>query len=186
MYSQMWNQWFAKNLYEIYPDKIEVTHEPILCDYYPRLNLWKFDSDLKPEENRVLDKHMDHIEKVTDDKIYVEIGWQSIAGISELYNRFSDRLKLIHLVRHPVNVAASLVTHNWYSSRAPERAEKAELEPFDEGARLTYYSDIWNALSEFEKCLYYWTEVNFCALSIKNRFTDLPFYHLSSSNKCNT
>lgn len=177
-------QWFFKNLSEIYANKAVVTWEPILYEYYLRKNLGKIGTDLKPSENIVLEKHLSYIEETSKKSIYIEIGWQSIAGISKLYDRFSDRLRIVHLYRNPIKVGASLVTHRWYSDNNPvvDRAELAELKPFDDGAQLKEYSKIWDSLNMYEKSLYYWTEVNFCSLAIKNRYTSLPFYSLKFEN----
>jgi hypothetical protein len=171
-------QWIAKNLSEIYADDVIALHEPIGYEYYPRINMGKYDLPARPKENSTLNKHFDFIDETIRGMNYIEISWPSIAGISELYERFGERLKLIHLYRNPVNVAASLVTHNWYTGKVEDRFEKAELTPFDDTAILTEYRDRWDNLSLFEKSLYYWTEINLRALEIKQRYSGVPFYSL--------
>lgn len=171
-------QWFVKNLNDIYSEQATTLHEPITYEYYPRINLGTYDGSLEPLNNTILKDHLNFIEKTVKHQIYIEIGWQGIAGVSELYNRFGNRLKFIHLYRNPINVAASLVTHHWYTGKVVERFEKAELRPFDEGAILTNYKKRWHDLSLFEKSLYYWTEINLRALEIHNRYHNIPFYSL--------
>lgn len=171
-------QWFAKNLSEVYSDKAIVLHEPIENEYHPKINLGRYDLAGKPKDNPVLNKHLDFIEEVTQRMTYIEVGWPGIAGVSEFYGRFGKRLRLIHLYRNPVNVAASLVTHNWYTGKIKGRYRKAELNPFDGPALLKEYKNRWQDLTLFEKALYYWTEINLRAREAKYRYTDVPFFSL--------
>lgn len=175
-------QWLAKFLGEIYEDEATVLHEPILYDYYPRLNLGRYELPLQPESNQKLQRHLDFIEEETKQKKYIEVGWQSIAGISEFYHRFRNRLRVIHLYRNPVFVAASLVTIDFYTQKHQDRNEKAILSPFDDVALLDEYKYRWEKLSRYEKSLYYWTEVNLRALEIKYQYGNLPFYSLKFEN----
>lgn len=171
-------QWLAKNLGEIYENEATVLHEPILYDYYPRLNLGRYDLPLLPKDNPRLKQHLDYIEEITKQKKYIEVGWQSIGGIAEFYRRFGNRLKVIHLYRNPVFVATSLVTIDFYTEKHQDRTEKAILSPFDDVALLDEYKDRWEELNRYEKSLYYWTEINLRSLEIKSRYDNLPFYSL--------
>lgn len=177
-------QWLAKNLSEIYSDEAVTLHEPTGGDYNLRVNLGVEDVSVENWESRKLNKHFTFIEEVTQDKSYIEVAWQSIAIIPEFYKRFGNRLKVIHLYRNPVNVAASLVTHKWYTGRVgvAERSAKSELTPFDDGATLEEYRDRWEELTYFEKSLYYWTEINLQATGIKHRYNNIPFYSLKFEN----
>lgn len=175
-------QWLVKNLNEVYSNDAVVLHEPLENEYNPKKNLGHFDSTGIVIDKDVLENHFSFVEEVTQNKSYIEISWQSIAGISKWYERFGERLKLIHLYRNPVNVAASMVTHNWYTGKVEDRYKKAELTPFDDTAILTEYRSRWDSLSLFEKSLYYWTEINLRALEIKQRYSDVPFYSLKFEN----
>ena len=158
-------QWFASNLQELYSGVVEPVHEPIGMDYFPRLNIGRPHESPRPEGNSVLADHIDRIQDVLRQKKYIEVGWQSIAGVYALHRRFGGQLKLVHLLRHPVNVAASLVTHGWYAGNG-ERAQKAELTPFDEGVKLGHYRQRWQNMDAFEKGIYHWTETHLAALDI--------------------
>ncbi|PAU92850.1 hypothetical protein CK503_14270 [Aliifodinibius salipaludis] len=175
-------QWIAKNISDTYGDEAIVLHEPIKYEYYPRKNLGIYDRPAVTKGNIILDNHLEFVDETIQNRHYIEIGWQSIAGISELHERFGKQLKLIHLYRNPVNVAASLVTHNWYTGRVEDRFEKAELTPFDDSAILSEYRSRWDNLSLFEKSLYYWAEINLRALEIKQRYSSVPFYSLKFEN----
>ena len=175
-------QWLAKYLGKFYKNEATVLHEPIQYDYYPRKNLGRYEPPLLPQDNHKLEKHLDFIEEETEQKKYIEVGWQSIAGIAEFYRRFGDRLKVIHLYRNPVYVAVSLVTIDFYTNKHKQRNEKAILRPFDDVALLNEYKDRWGEMSHYEKSLYYWTEINLRALEIKSQYDNLPFYSLKFEN----
>lgn len=175
-------QWIAKYLGKFYGNEATVLHEPILYDYYPRKNLGRYKSPLLPENNPNLKQHLDFIQEETKQKKYIEVGWQSIAGIAEFYRRFGDRLKVIHLYRNPVFVAVSLVTIDFYTKKHKERHEKAILSPFDDVALLNEYKDLWGEMSRYEKSLYYWTEINLRALEIKYQYGNLPFNSIKFEN----
>lgn len=171
-------QWIAKNLSEIYADEVVARHEPVKNDYYPKINLGRYDLPAEPNENPLLNRHLDFIDDTIQSKNYIEVGWQSIAGVGELHKRFGEQMRLIHLYRNPANVAASMVTHNWYTGKIEDRFEKAELNPADNSALLKDYKNRWGDLTLYEKSLYYWTEVNLRALEIKQRYSGVPFYSL--------
>lgn len=175
-------QWFFKNLAEYYSDEAVVLHEPIENEYHLKLNLGRYDSPVNPQENPALAGHLDFIDEVTQNKKYIEIGWQSITGVPELYRRFGDRLRLIHLYRNPVYVAASMVTHNWYTGKVKDRFEKSELTPFDQASLLNEYRDRWSDINVFEKSLFYWTEINLHALDLKYRYKNIPFCSFKFEN----
>lgn len=175
-------QWIAKNLSDFYSERAVTLHEPIKYEYYLRYNLGRFDKSLKPSNNKILTEHLEYIFEETKSRKYIEVGWQSIAGVSQLHKRFGNRLRLIHLYRNPVEVAASLVTHNWYTGKGKERSEKAELTPFDNVSLLGEYRERWDDLNLFEKSLYYWTEINLCAKNLEYRYDEVPFYSLKFEN----
>lgn len=175
-------QWIAKNMNEIYADEVIARHEPVKNEYYPKINMGRYDLPAKPKENPLLNRHLDFIDDTIQNKNYIEVGWQSIAGIDALHKRFGEQMRLIHLYRNPVNVAASMVTHNWYTGKIEGRFEKAELTPFDNAALLKDYKKRWRDLTLYEKSLYYWTEINLRALEIKQRYSGVPFYSLKFEN----
>lgn len=171
-------QWLAKNLGDNYSDQAIIEHEPIENDYYLKLNLGRYTPPLLPENNPSLSSHLDFINEIIKDKIYIEVGWQSIGGIAELYSKFGKHLKFIHLYRNPLKVAASMLTHTWYKGKVEDRFKKSAITPYDEMSLLKEYKYRWANLDLFEKSLYYWTEVNLRAIEIKHYFNDIPFYSL--------
>jgi hypothetical protein len=44
------------------------------------------------------------------------------------------------------------------------------ISPFDKGVSFAGYRERWSAMLPFEKCLFYWAEVNAFALRLEERF----------------
>lgn len=171
-------QWLADALSRRLGDRAVVAHEPLDHDYAPREMLGagdphRLDSNLAEP---ILD-HVDFIEEVLESKPYIECGHPSWSSIPYLLRRFEGRVKVVHLVRHPVPTALSWLTHLAYCRPAPHLAEKVLLSPFDEGVRFPSYRQRWDSMTPYEKSLYYWLEVNAlaCALpeALRIRYEEL-------------
>jgi hypothetical protein len=125
-------------------------------------------------------RHFDAIHETLKTRSYVEVGFPAFAAAPLLRDEFGERLQLVQLVRNPVQVAASIVTHRWYSSggRSDIKANVA-LTPSDAGVRLRNYAGRWTAMSEFEKALFYWAEVHLYGLEVQTRLSAVPFFQVS-------
>jgi SEC-C motif-containing protein len=151
-------QWLAKNLGEHYGDLLAVTHEPHLRDYLPRQLLGIADPAQWPTL-ALLDRHLATIEQHLATKSYIECGWPCYGPLPYFVKRLAGRVRVIHLVRHPVPTAASMVTHLCYHPRPDQLTEKALLTPTDAGVAMPEYAERWATMSRFEKCLYFWGEI---------------------------
>jgi hypothetical protein len=173
-------QWLTNVLDKAYPELAVVTHEPLGSRYCPKHFLRAYDRMAELQEIEVVKKHLEWIEGLSDDLIYVELGWPCFAAIPLLCEYFQGKIKLVHLVRHPVNTSLSLVTHNFYQPeiRNNEYIKLAQLDPFDAGVIQKSYAEKWNAMTPYEKCLFQWTEINLYALELRNRFKEVPFLQL--------
>jgi hypothetical protein len=172
-------QWLASALAESYPDRLAVAHEPLHARYRPREALRHAGGDgvssaLPAEVNR----HMEAIEAELASRRYLECGHPCWSTIPSLAARFRGRVRILHLVRHPLPTSFSWLTHQAYQPPLlPHLAEKTLLSPFDEGVRFVEYRDRWARLTPFEKCLYYWTEVNAFGLALESRL-QVPWLRL--------
>ncbi|WP_395795473.1 hypothetical protein [Aquimonas sp.] len=172
-------QWLATALAEAYADQLAVEHEPLHSRYQPRKALEHASSagaaaQLPAEVLR----HMDAIEARLQTQAYIECGHPSWSTIPRLIERFRGRVRVIHLVRHPVPTSCSWLTHQAYQPPLlPHLPEKILLSPFDAGVRFPDYRERWHALTPFEKCVYYWTEVNAFGLDLQPS-VDLPWLQL--------
>lgn len=163
-------QWLVKQLTAIYGDLVTVRHEPIFLHYQPKSMLEHQDPGRLPDASRFLD-HVERIESALAVRPYVECGWPCYGAIPYLTQRFEGRVRIVHLMRHPVDTARSLVTHRWYQ-RPPmvkEIADQGELSPFDRGTLFHDYRTRWATLSSYEKCLYFWAEVNGLGLGLEEK-----------------
>jgi len=75
-----------------------------------------------------------------------------------------EQFRWVHVVRDPTYCAGSLVTHFCYDRESPffqpEWNELVYLHPTDPGVSLGDMADSWADMNDFEKCLFYWFEVN--------------------------
>lgn len=172
-------QWLARNLDDTYADLITVTHEPIFDDYFPREFLVERDFENIALPSKVA-RHVDDIERIAQDRPYMECGWLSYGTIRYLAHRFRDCFRVVHLIRHPVTSASSMIRHKYYSPHRLEDSlnEKALLTPFDNGVLFPEYRDRWAAMGEYEKCLYFWAELHALGLNLKEEL-DVPWLRIS-------
>ena len=156
-------QWLAQNLADHYGDLLAVTHEPHNREYLPR-QLLGIDDPARWPSIALIDSHIAAIEQDLASKSYVECGWPCYGPLRYFVKRLSGQVRVVHLVRHPVPTAASMVTHLCYHSRTDQLSEKALLTPSDGGVAMPEYAERWASLSRFEKCLYFWGEIALLAL----------------------
>ncbi|MBI3921180.1 MAG: sulfotransferase domain-containing protein [Armatimonadetes bacterium] len=174
-------QWLAYNLRNAYGDLAEVTHEPLGVGYRPKefLRMYEKLNDMLsiPE----IASHFAYVAQVQDTgRDYIETGWPCYAAIPLFIEQFGADVKLVHLTRHPVPTAISLMTQNLY---CPERrddadARLAELEPSCSGMTQKSYGDLWNEVTFYEKCLFWWTEIHLYATELHDRYPDTAFIQL--------
>jgi hypothetical protein len=172
-------QWLASLFERAGGDLVDVRHEPLGNDYAAREMLAagdpaRLDSELK---GPIL-AHIEEIERVLDTRSYIECGHPAWSTIPYLIRRFASRVRVVHLVRHPIPTAWSWVTQLAYCPpMAPHFPDKVLLSPFDEGAGLQSFRDRWAVMNPYEKALYYWAEVNAFGLEIE-RAADVPWMRM--------
>lgn len=172
-------QWLAKALADAYPDRLAVEHEPLHAGYEARKTL-RYTAAAHPAPQlppQVVD-HMARIEGRLATLPYVECGHPAWSTVPLLAARFHGRVKVVHLVRHPVPTCWSWLTLQAFQPPLlPHIAPRTLLTPFDDGIRFPEYRARWDTLVPFEKCLYYWCEVNAFALALQSRL-DAPWLRL--------
>ena len=175
-------QWLAASLEERYPGLLEVEHEPLGPLYRPRRFFRRY-SD--PEAILEVPEVRRHVERIEGAGRYVETGWPAFAALPLLADRLADRLRVVHLTRHPVPTALSHLAHNSYagSPRDDAYTRMATLAPTDPNVFQPEYAERWDLLSPYEKCLFWWTEVNLFGLEFEKRFDGhIPFIRLKSED----
>jgi len=171
-------QWLTASLREHY-DGLTVEHEPIGPLYRPRTY---FRSYADPEAILDVPEVRDHVDRLAAEARYVETGWPVFAALPLLAERFADRLRVIHLTRHPIPTALSHLAHNSYagSPRDDAYTRLATLAPCDPNVFQPEYAERWDDLTPYEKCLFWCTEVNLFGLEFPERMPVIPFLRVKS------
>jgi hypothetical protein len=170
-------QWLAATLGRLYPDLAVVQHEPVGTAYNSR----RFLGDLEPGDAVIgapaVAAHLERVEATLRDADYIETGSPLYGVVPYFLRRFPGRVRLVHLVRHPVPTALSIATHDRFSRSGKEAAwmEAAMLDPWVPGVRQADYRQRWEAMTDYEKSLFFWTEVNLLADDLARRFPEVPF-----------
>lgn len=159
-------QWLAEVLSAAAGARARVEHEPLHNDYAPRRMLGAGDpAMLEPRQARKVAAHVAAIETELTRRDYIETGHPCWSSVPWLARRFAGRVRVVHLVRHPVATACSWVSHGAFvPPLLPHLPAKELISPTDAGVAFPGYRDRWPELSPFEKSLVYWAEVNAFAL----------------------
>lgn len=119
--------------------------------------------------------HIDKLDSVGT-RIYVETGWPCYAAIPLFVKLFGSRVGVIQLVRHPVPTAMSLLTHDFYWEGSPSRyVKQGALDPFSCPVIQVEYAERWGLMSPYEKCLFWWSEINLYAEELRSLYADVPW-----------
>jgi hypothetical protein len=154
-------QWLTRRLNRHFDDLLEARHEPVGYLYRPRDTLRDEGALRALRAEPAVTAHFDYIHGILAERAYVEVGFPAYALAPLLRAEFGEALRLVQLTRHPVKVAASLVTHGWYCEGGREDIARAVAPvPADPGVTLKDYAARWPAMTPFEKSLFYWYEVH--------------------------
>jgi hypothetical protein len=169
-------QWIAHSVEDAYPDLVRVTHEPLHDRYDPRSALGQ--GACGQAVPGLVREHADAIERGLAERAYLECGHPCWSTLPWLAKRLQGCMRVIHLTRHPVPTACSWLTHGAFQPPLlPHMSEKVLLSPNDQGIRFQEYRPLWPDLSSYEKCLFYWAEVNALGLALESRCA-VPWLHL--------
>lgn len=164
-------QWFCDVLAAAYGDSAVVTHEPLLGAYSPKRYL-RNESGLAAAAPVA-----EHLATVGDilqrGWSYIETGWPCYVAVPLIVERFGPGARFIHLIRNPVSVALSLATHAVY--RRDDWIRSGAVEPTDAGVLQQDLAGQWPTMNDYEKTLFWWTEVHLYIQELKERFPDSRF-----------
>jgi hypothetical protein len=174
-------QWLAATLGKLHPE-VRSEHEPIGPLYAPRRHFRRY-----RDPQRVLDEPAvaAHLARVLAQECpYAETGWPLFPVLPHLAGTIPERLRVVHLTRHPVPTALSHVAHNSFAGSPRDDAftRLATLGPGDPRVFQPGYGDRWDALTPYEKCLFWWTEVNLFGLEFAQRFPEIPLLRVRSED----
>ena len=166
-------QWLTAGLRQLHPE-FEVEHEPIGPLYKPRQYFRRYADPEALLEVPEIARHVEWIARRPGP--YAETGWPVFPALPLLARRFPDRLRIVHLTRHPVPTALSHLAHNSYagSPRDDAYTQWATLGPSDAGVFQPEYAARWEGLSPYQRCLFWWTEVHRYGLEVSERLKGIP------------
>lgn len=166
-------QWLTATLAELYAH-MRVEHEPIGPLYAPRRHFRRWEDPERILEEPAVAVHMQRI--LSEETDYVETGWPLFPVLPYLARKAPERLRVVHLTRHPVPTSLSHLAHSSYagSARDDPFTRLATLAPTDGRVFQPGYSVNWGTLTPYEKCLYWWTEVNLFGLEFAEHVPHVP------------
>lgn len=162
-------QWLANFLQSSLP-QAKVEHEPLPLAYQPLYNCAEQPLLRNKQE---IERHLSQvIECLNNGTSYIETGfpcWRHIRWMyREIEKNTSAKVKVIHLVREPLSNAASLLKLNAFVPPIlPTVPIKEFIRPDSPGVAIAELVPDWQTLSAFNKCIYYWIEVQKEALKLK-------------------
>lgn len=166
-------QWLQQALAATYPDEAVVTHEPARGAYDQKSYLRAYDRLDELLSSEEVSRHLAFLDDTLKSKTYIETGWACYPALPLIADRVGGNIRIVHLVRHPVHVALSLVTHRVYGR--DDWISRAALSPFDHGVVQKELADDWARMGMYERCLFWWTEINLYALELRERLSGVEF-----------
>jgi hypothetical protein len=109
--------------------------------------------------------------------VVADTGWTMRSLIPLLAHQFPDRLRVLHIHRHPIQVAASFAVMGSYSVN---QSKNWALDPFDKSAAYPEFQGRWKKMTPFEKCLYMWLEINSAAFEFVRLNPYIPVMQVPS------
>jgi hypothetical protein len=167
-------QWLQHALAATYPNEAVVTHEPIRGPYQPKSYLRAYDRLSALLSSEEVSRHLAYVSETLTSRPYIETGWPCYPALPLIADWLGGRIRIVHLVRHPVPAALSLAAHRLYNDRQDWIAGAA-ISPFDQGVVHKELARDWAGMRPYEKCLFWWTEINLYALELKERLRGVEF-----------
>lgn len=159
-------QWLASAVAAVAGECMRVEHEPLHDRYAARRMLGvRNPAELGENTAAPILAHAAAIERELAQRGYFETGHPCWSSLPWLSRRLAGRLRIVHLVRHPVPTACSWLSHGAFvPPLLPHLRPKEFITPTDAGVSFPEYRDVWPELKPMEKALVYWAEVNAFAL----------------------
>lgn len=129
--------------------------------------------------NEEISELLNHWRAVSEGGPVVDFGWTMRSLVPYFYDQLGNQLRVLFIHRHPVEVAASFKLIGSYSIY---NSSTWAITPNHPQAMFPQFSDRWTLMSAFERCLYYWLEVNASAIELSEKLPGLDIMTLSSTD----
>ncbi len=169
-------QWLHKTLSAEYFDVAEVTHEAVRSPYNAKRYLRAHDKFDELLSSRHISPYLARIRETLKTKTYIETGWTVYAILPFMIEQLEGRVRIVHLVRHPVFTSLSVATHQIHERH--DWIKDFVVTPFDEGTVQKELSSSWHKMNSYEKSLFWWTEMHLYALELKAQYPGVEFFFL--------
>jgi hypothetical protein len=173
--------WLADGLRAFHRD-LDVEHQPLGPLYKPRRYFRRFDDPAAILDVPEVAAHVERIERAR--RPYVETGWPLFPALPLLARRLPDRLRIVHVTRHPVPSALAHLARKAYagSRRHDAYTRWATLGPLDPNVFQPSYASCWASLTPYEKCLFWWTEVHLAGVELPGRLDGIPVMRIRAED----
>jgi hypothetical protein len=172
-------RWLANRFQELYP-QLDAEHHALGHLYKPRLYFRRYE---EPEAILEVPEVADHVARLErSQRPYLETGWPLFAVLPLLARRLGARLRVVHLTRHPVPTALGHLARRRYAGSPHQDGYTrfATLSAADPRVFQPYYEGCWKHLSPYERCIFWWTEVQLFALEFPGRDPGVPVLRIQS------
>jgi hypothetical protein len=179
--------YLAQVLGAAYGEDCDIFHEDIAERHAKaRRYLWHFDqADLaRIRRDSDIENYLTQIRKRSSKRPYISLGFPGLPLVPLLLASFPGQIRLLHLIRDPLSVAASMTNLGQYDPSMSSISDPGYLElpnPVESRCAHPEYAATWDSMSRFEKGLWRWTEYNLLALAIHERHPDVPYMRLTSA-----
>jgi hypothetical protein len=119
-----------------------------------------------------------------DDRTYIETGWTAYPLAPLLIERYRRRIRVVHLVRHPILAAASHAVKGLYEEGREEELGVAPAELLPTSPRVFHpeLAEHWAKMSLLERNLFRVVEINLFILELRERYPNLPWLELRTEH----
>lgn len=115
-------------------------------------------------------QHAEQIEMALETGPYFETGFPIWTSLPWLIERLgAERVRIVHLPRHPVPTALSWLTHGaWQPPALPHLPPgRVLIEADDPGTLHREYQPVWSQLGPYDKALFFWAELHASGLQLQ-------------------
>jgi hypothetical protein len=178
--------YLAHTLKATYPFDADVFHEHVEeFQSKPRKYLWGLDEgDLAVmRADPLIAAHLTEIKERAELRPYVDVGHTATPLVPLLLAMFPGRVRMLHLIRDPLESAASMAVRGMYHPRDDGRegpGYNVPPNPRDTQCIHPEYASRWDAMTPFEKNLWRWGEYHLFALTVHARYPEVPYLRLFS------
>ncbi len=163
--------WITDVINTHYSDKYTANHEGLSSKYIPNI-FYRIDNPYAQLNKPEIRTHINNIRDILKTTNYLEPGYTSYSMLPVFIEQLSDshKVKMIHIIRHPVDWVVSAMTQGFYNSE--NMIQKTTL--LNPQYNLIYadkYRSKWNDFIPAEKLAWHWLELNTYAEELKEKYS---------------